>query len=336
MQAWDISDETFPADGSPADQIRFCLRYAVLAPSGHNTQPWLFRIHERTVDLLADRSRGLPVVDPFDRELVISCGAALFNLQLALERFGWELETEVLPEASSPDLLARVALVARREASHEARLLYEEIPRRRTNRGSFDDRPVGEEIVRDLVRCAEREGAWLVALDAASKGVAADLIAQGDRVQFLDTHFRRELTAWTVSNWSRRRDGIPGYALGASDVASAVGPLLVRTFDWAKLGVAAKDRELAEGSPLLVLLGTEHEEPAEWMTAGLALQRVLLAACALGLQCSFLNQPIEVTFLRPRLRELVGRKGFPQLLLRMGYGPSVRPTPRRDLGEVIL
>jgi hypothetical protein len=214
--------------------------------------------------------------------------------------------------------------------------LFDEIPRRHTNRGSFDELPVGEEIVRDLVRCAESEGAWFVPLNEAAKQVAADLIAQGDRVQFRDTHFRRELTAWTVSNRTRRRDGMPGYSHGAGDVASAVAPLLIRTFDWARLGLAAKDRQLAAGSPLLVLIGTEHEEPAEWMAAGLALQHVLLAASAVGLQSSYLNQPIEVFSLRPRLRELVGRKGFPQLLLRLGYGPAARPTPRRDIDEVIL
>lgn len=336
LQSWEVSADRFPADGSSEEQILFCLRYAVLAPSGHNTQPWLFRIREREVELLADRSRALPVVDPFDRELVISCGAALFNLRIALERFGWELEVDCLPDAHDPDLMARVGLVSRRDPSHESSLLFDEIPRRHTNRGSFDDLPVVEAIVRDLARCVETEGAWLVPLNESTKQIAADLIAQGDRIQFRDTHFRRELTAWTMSNLSRRRDGMPGYTHGAGDVASAVAPLLIRTFDWARLGLAAKDRELAAGSPLLVLIGTEHEEPSEWMAAGQALQHALLAACAVGLQGSYLNQPIEVASLRPRLRELVGRSGFPQLLLRLGYGPAVRATPRRDVDEVVL
>ena len=55
---------------------------------------------------------------------------------------------------------------------------------------------------------------------------------------------------------------------------------------------------------------------------------MLLGARAEGVWASFLNQPIEVPELRPRLRDAIGQSGFPQLLLRMGYGPEVRPTPR--------
>ena len=57
--------------------LRSLVEYAALAPSGHNTQPWRFRLRGGGAELLADRTRALPVVDPDDRELVISCGAAL-------------------------------------------------------------------------------------------------------------------------------------------------------------------------------------------------------------------------------------------------------------------
>jgi hypothetical protein len=61
----------------------------------------------------------------------------------------------------------------------------------------------------------------------------------------------------------------------------------------------------------------------------------LLRARAEGVWASFLNQPIEVPELRPRVREAVGEAGFPHLLLRMGYGQEVRPTPRRAIEEVL-
>jgi len=99
---------------------------------------------------------------------------------------------------------------------------------------------------------------------------------------------------------------------------------------------APEDRQLAAGSPVLAVLGTDADTPAAWLTAGQALMRVLLQACRQGMSASFLNQPIEVAELRPRLREVIGCPGFPQLLLRMGYGHAVRPTPRRPLGEVIV
>ncbi len=113
---------------------------------------------------------------------------------------------------------------------------------------------------------------------------------------------------------------------------SLAGPFVIRTFDTGK-GQAAKDSQLAEGSPVLAVLGTEDDTPPEWLAAGQALARVLLRARAEGVWASFLNQPIEVPELRPRLRDAIGQSGFPQLLLRMGYGPEVRPTPRRPAEE---
>ena len=137
------------------------------------------------------------------------------------------------------------------------------------------------------------------------------------------------------SNRSRSRDGVPGYAFGFGDIMSAAGPLVVRTFDMGG-GQAAKDRQLAEGSPVLAVLGTEGDTPADWLAAGQALAKVLLRAQAEGVSASFLNQPVEVPELRPQLRDVIGRTGFPQLLLRMGYGPEVRPTPRRTVEEVLI
>ncbi|HEU0025359.1 MAG TPA: hypothetical protein VFQ12_12040, partial [Thermoleophilaceae bacterium] len=109
-QAWHVDASRFPGDGSDEDQLEFALRYAILAPSGHNTQPWRFRIRGDTVEVHADRMRALAIVDPAGRELVISCGAALFLLRLALRRFHHAPEVALLPEPGEPTLLARVAL----------------------------------------------------------------------------------------------------------------------------------------------------------------------------------------------------------------------------------
>jgi len=91
--AWQPDARAF--DGfAPLDrQLRFALQYAALAPSNHNAQPWRFLVNGDAVQILADRTRALPVVDPFDRELLISCGAALFNLRVALSQFGLAYST---------------------------------------------------------------------------------------------------------------------------------------------------------------------------------------------------------------------------------------------------
>jgi nitroreductase len=52
-QPWNTREEDFPANGTESEQLRFLVRYAVLVPSGHNTQPWLFRAGEGCLDLFA-------------------------------------------------------------------------------------------------------------------------------------------------------------------------------------------------------------------------------------------------------------------------------------------
>jgi hypothetical protein len=116
---------------------------------------------------------------------------------------------------------------------------------------------------------------------------------------------------------------------------SYAGPLVVRTFNMGE-GQAAKDRELATGSPTLAVLGTDDDTPRDWVHAGQALARVLLQARVEDVWASFLNQTIEVPDLRKRLRSELGIKGFPQACLRLGYGEDIKPTPRRAVQEVLI
>ncbi|OXS14999.1 hypothetical protein CGX12_11455 [Zobellella denitrificans] len=113
------------------------LGQAILAPSSHNTQPWRFRLSASAIDLLADRRRALPVNDPDDRELTISCGCALMNLRIAAARRELGTHTTLLPEAADPGWLARVALVPGADVPADQAALAEAIPRRHSCRHPF-------------------------------------------------------------------------------------------------------------------------------------------------------------------------------------------------------
>jgi len=336
LDAWYISEADYPAAGRRFEQCCCLLRYAVLAPSIYNTQPWRFKITDRAIELYADRTRALPVVDPEDRQLTISCGAALFHLRLAIRYFGHTDVTELLPDPHNPDLLARVRPGKARAATDEERRLFRTIPKRHTNRQPYEPRPIPESL-RDALRAsAEAEGAWLRMVEGEeARAHVADLIAEGDRLQITDIRFRREVAAWIHPLRTQSHNGIPEHAIKFGDLLSTTGPFMSRT---AELGdfQAETDRHLVLGAPLLAVLGTDADHPLDWLRAGQALERTLLRARASEVWASFFNQPIEVARLRPRLRDLLGGTGFPQLLLRMGYGPPARPTPRRRLSEVLL
>lgn len=334
LDPWHPPADAFPYDGSAADQLAFAARWAVLAPSSHNAQPWLFVVRRDHLELVADRTRALPVSDPDDRELTLSCGAALHSLCVALAQFGWRARVELLPDGDDPDLLAAVWLGEPAGWSAEVERLFRAIPLRHTNRGPFAPAPPPADVVARLAVAARLEDAWLAPADAPARQRLAALVAEGDRAQMHDRSFRRELAAWLHPNRNAGGDGMPGYAHGWSNLRSYVGPLVVRTFDVGD-GTAARDHEIAARAPLLCVLGSDGDGTRDWIAAGRALGRVLLEATAAGLAASFLNQPIEVPRLRAEVAAAVGRSGVAQLVLRLGHGGPVAPTPRRPLWQVL-
>ncbi|MEW6305227.1 MAG: nitroreductase [Verrucomicrobiota bacterium] len=335
LQPWKVSGD-FPSNQTPAEIWEFLLQYAILAPSTHNTQPWLFRIRGEDIELYTDRARALRVSDPDGRELVMSCGAALFNLQAALRHYNVMGDVDLFPDPSDPDLLARLWLGHQRGMSIENTIIFHAITKRHTNRQAFEDRPVPETLLGILQEAAEEEGAWLHVAKGPEEHVAlADLISIAERKQWANKRFRLELAAWVHSNRANSRDGIPEYAQNVDDLLSYAGPLVVRTFDLGE-GEAAKDAEIARYSPVLAVLGTDNDDPQSWLAAGQALEHVLLRARAENVWASFLNQPVEVTEMRPEVTAVLNRTGHAQLILRLGYGPEVKPTPRRDLLDVLI
>ncbi len=332
---WDVAEEDFPWNGSTSEKLQFLLHYAVLAPSGHNTQPWLFRIAGDTIELYVDRSRALEKIDPQGRELIMSCGTALYHLRVAIRHYGYEPVVQTFPDLDDPDLIAFVRLGRPRAATLEDHRRFMAIKRRRTHRMPFDPVPVPDAELQALQRVAQEEGATLhVIQDPDRKKRLAALIAEGDRIQGANKEFRRELARWIHPNLVRVRDGIPGYARGLGDLRSLTDPILVRTFDWGQ-EQAEQDRLLSENSPALLVLSTTADNAVEWLAAGQALDGLLLMAADYGLFVSFLNQPIEIPELRARLMDLIGGRDFPQIVMRMGYGEAPRETPRRPIGDML-
>lgn len=339
LDTWNISEREFPRTGTTTDQLKFLLNYAVLAPSGHNTQPWLFRIENETIELYADKRRALPIADPQNRELIISCGAALFNLRVALRHFGYVGKIQVFPNPNNLDLLASVRLGDWLESTAEDRLLFQAIPHRHTNRLSYLDCEIDPSLLALLRGQAAQENAWLEVVERdVCRRLLAELVLWGDRLQMGNPTFRQELSQWIHAGNNKSHDGIPVYAYGIDqrlDFATPIAALLMRTFDLG-MSVGSHDSQLVMQSPAIAVLGTTGDTPADWLEAGQALERLLLCGQAVGLQASFFNQPIEIPELRVQLSRLLDKPGFPQILMRLGYAPNAKPTPRRTVDEVLL
>ncbi len=319
-----------------SEALRYAVSRAVFAPSSHNTQPWQFRVRGATLDLLADRTRSLPVVDPDGRELAISCGAALFHLRMALRAESLDVSVTLRPESTNGDLLARLMVRAGAPPTDDERALAAAMVGRHTARGAYLGLDLPEDFLARAQRDAAQEGARFILLTGETARVElVALVMEGDHQQWSDPPFRRELASWMRSNDSTARDGLFGFAGGLDNVESHLAPLAARLLDLGSRQ-AIRDRDLADGSPVFAVVCTDGDSALDWIRAGEALDRVLLRAESEDIVVGFLNQPVEVSELRPRLRELIGQAGYPQAVVRMGYGTKGLATPRRAVAEVLV
>jgi nitroreductase len=316
------------ADGALHAMLTGCVPAAAAAPSIHNTQPWRFRVRRTSIDVLADRERQLAVLDPDGRELMISLGAAVLNLRLAMLARGRLPVLRLLPEPRQQDLVARVTAGQAVQARSTMRALAEAIGRRHTNRYPFANRPIPDAVLAELSAAATAEGASLTVLGPVARDAILMLTGSADRTQLADPRYRSELDAW-ANRPPDRFDGVPRRLHGPRSGARRALPL--RDF-----APAAADRAGAifEPHPVIVTLATVADGVAEWLRAGQALERVLLTATVRGLSAGPLTQATEV----PELRRMIGdarRRRAVQVVLRLGYGQPVSASPRRPLPEVL-
>ena len=331
---WHIDDSEFYELESFDDQMRFLLQYAVLAPSGHNTQPWAFQVTSDGVEVFADYSKRLPVIDPHDRELLMSVGTAITNFRVAAAHFGYE--TTVRHEERPEESLS-VATVAVRETScPDAGLshLFSAICQRHTNRQPFERRTIDPETLSTILDVMDEYPNFLHLVIPREKLRAIDLIAAGDRKQMAREAFRGELADWICTD-DRASQGIPASSLGIPALVSPSASWAIRRFDLGAI-TAPRSRTLAVTAQLLIVLASDTDR-VSLICAGELLERLLLTLTLAGLDYSFLNQPIEVVDLREQLQSLVGSDSPPQLLIRIGHAAAAADaTPRRPVEAVLV
>jgi hypothetical protein len=308
---------------SPSD-IEDIVVSATAAPSIMNSQPWRFRAHGHVIDLYAERGRVLPTIDQNRRALYLSCGAALFNLRLAIAAKGRAGDVRLFP-TGDPDLLAQVTIGAAKPPSRDELDLYAVIPHRRTSRLPFYDRQVSEATLAELTRHARQEGAFLEVLYGSRRADFVAAVIEADRAQVTDAVSRHEIRSW-IDRPVAAGEGIPRASLRPRSRT----PALVRDF---AMGDFRHDEMTFEREPLLLALRTRQDSRIDALVAGQALERVLLAATTYGLSTSFLDSPLEVPWLRRMLFD--GGAGVLQTVLRVGYGPKGPATPRRPVTDVL-
>jgi len=314
----------------PATEL---IRFATLAASGHNAQPWRFRVAGDRIDILPDTSRRTPVVDPDDHHLFASLGCAAENLAIASAACGRPGEVAFIPSEAAVSFTSTTGA-----ASPSA--LFDAIPRRQSTRADYDGRPVARSDLRALAAAAVMPGVDMVLVtDRPRLDRIAALVTQGNSAQRADPAFVRELKEWL--RFSPRSalsigDGLFSVTTGNPALPPYLGPLFFDLF----AGVDAENErylgQLQSSGGVAVFVGA-RADPEHWVQVGRACQRFALQATGLGLKHAHINQPVEVPGLRAALAALIGAPGRrPDIVMRFGHGPTLPYSARRPVRSVMV
>ena len=337
------TDHTVP---NLASQAAYLIEVAARAPSVHNTQPWRFKVGERAIELYADARRQLGE-DRAGREMLISCGAALYGLRLGIRSLGYQPEMDTLgyrPEAGSfpprarQRPLARVRLGRAAPMTSEERKLLQAVPHRHTHRGPFEPVPLPAGLLTRLQDDVTAEGAMLAVIDteAAQQKLAAILGTWSRRQDLYPMspaaiQSRAEAAQWTHDARSLASDGVPAHAFPAAPARQA-GWLPQRDFDLGRgWGLLPSGGSPARVTAILVTSG-DHEE--DWLRAGQALQRLLLRAASRWVFANLQTEPLQAPATRSLIQYSLALPGWPQMLLQLGAARTTHPTARRPTADL--
>ena len=198
-----------------------CVEAAISAPSIHNSQPWRFRIRDQGVDVFADWSRQLELIDPHGRELIISLGAATFNVRLAMRQRGWVPVVRRWPDPAEPGLVVRVTPGPPAGPDAVVSQLAAAVPLRHTNRRPFAAKIVPASVLSELATAAETEGASLGMVDAVGRAAILGLVRDAERTLRSRGIYRAAHIEWTHLAHGHR-DVLPRNAFGPWDALEAL------------------------------------------------------------------------------------------------------------------
>lgn len=335
--AWEVTPEAFPRDGTLAEQARHLLRYAVLAPSGHNAQPWAFAVSPAgEIAVYADRSRQLEIADPTGRELYASLGAALKAITLAAEYFEFDFTLALFPDGQEDDRVATVTLSPGGVCSATTGRLFPYLPRRRSAHGVMAEGDLAEDI-RQAVRAGLTdvlEVEFELISEAQAKIAVAEWVGMAERELMDLKEYRQELAAWVRPNGTDAFDGMLARGFHVGDFASHFAAMAVRGADPKQAGRVAEYHAL--NAPLLVVLGTHGNARPDWVFAGGAALHLGLLVTPYHLSVGYLSGVIAHEGYRRSLQErLYDESIVPHLLLRVGYALPQPGSPRRLLDQVL-
>ena len=332
--AWKIQVIEYPRKASIEERLNFLLQFAVIAPSGHNSQPWLFKIDGNKVKFIVERSRSLEESDPSGRQLMISFGCALENLIIAAGHCGLTASVNYQPAGEGADTVLEVTMFETNYADSDH--LVTCMLHRHTDRGAYKTRALNPSFVNAVMEMSSNDNMIFI-IDNKNKIERLIPVVSDAQVKIMDSlPFRNELSEFVKSSYTSSKTGIPGFALGLPAPVSLLASWLVKKFNLARLTLK-QDEDILRKTPAYMVIATDDDEKVSWIKAGQLFERVWLNAVLHGMVCSPMAAIVQNKGCRKSLQVILDTNLKPQVFFRIGYPEKVSmPTPRFKVEDLLI
>ena len=332
--AWQVDPRSFDTHWSLQDQILFIVRFAVLAPSSHNSQPWKFSIKDSTLRLEAERARVLSKSDANYRQLFISLGCALKNCLIAADYAGFG--ATVVYGGEGLDTYVKVTFEKKSDHERDPLHLIVAIPRRHTNRNKYATRLPDQEFLTRMSALVDEETQLFFVDESPEKEALADVVAESNIAIMDDVHFREELSGYVKSNVTSSGVGMPMFGFGMPTPPSFFGSFILKRFNMNKLSKKQDVLLLKKFTPLFGVICTKGDRPESWIKAGALYEAIALSAEQAGINTAPMAAVVEFGEFHKKVQQLLHTDLRPQVFFRMGYADTPTPHSPRLSGDDVV
>jgi nitroreductase len=329
---WDIRANEYPQDATIEEKINFWLRYAILAPSAHNTQPWRWEIRDSIIEIYRDEKHTLRVSDPTLRETFLSLGAFIENFIIAARNWNYEVAIDESAFKVSDAIVARLVIKSAVEIYTNSQL-FSAIVNRHTNRGFYNSDPLPSVLLEQFAATSEPGIKTFIITDNNKRQQISELVGKGVYIALSMSSMREELADIVYNEEENQETGMSIESMiEGTRPSSDIKNYILQDFDPKKESIYWYETFASTATHIIV--ATELDGPAAWLSAGRVMERLLLIAASHGLTHCIAAAPVEIPTLAPSLRTMIDSAYRPQVLLRVGMPLNrsfTKPQNRRNI-----
>lgn len=315
-------------------KLEFLLRYAHLAPSTRNVQPWFFKLIDSGVEVTVNRDRILPFSDFVGRQVIISIGAAIYNFKIAALAYGLEFETHYYTDnLENFKVIIKFSNLKSNLIVNRSDL--QAILDRHNNRELYTEKTLPKDFI-NLIKSLNTENLHSFVVTEKNKlNKITDIVVEATDVAFSNKDFSKEAADWVRPSLQKYRDGMPAYNLGFPKLLSFFIPFIIRTFNTAKLQMG-RHKLWLQHSPAVIVISSKGDDVQDWLAVGELFEKIVLEATKHNLKYAVMAAPTEIGDYYKDLQKVLNTNLRPQMFFRIGYADK-KPifTPRLDLKKVM-